>query len=208
MDSPKRKITLPIRWGRLIITGVVFLMFFTGFTLISQVQFHSVLNYIFGVYALILFLTALRLCIHYTITEEGLIANFLYIPFRKIPWERVGCAMYVHKWKDIVPKYFGKGILPWVETSYGKIIFVSLIGCEKYIPSYHIRLFFSLRHPLRTMCLWLPSGSKYPTYQIVDTFQEYYPELKIQPTKQEDLGRFAGLTALHENAENGPITRN
>jgi hypothetical protein len=208
MDSPKRKITLPIRWGRLIITSVVFLMFFTGFTLISQVQFHSVLNYILGVYALILFLAALRLCIHYTITEEGLIANFLYIPFRKIPWERVGRAMYVHKWKDIVPKYFGKGILPWVETSYGKIIFVSLIGCEKYIPSYHIRLFFSLRHPFRTMCLWLPSGSKYPTYQIVDIFQEYYPELKIQPTKQEDLGRFAGLTALHENAENGPITRN
>jgi hypothetical protein len=208
MDSPKRKITLPIRWGRLIITSVVFLMFFTGFTLISQVQFHSVLNYILGVYALILFLAALRLCIHYTITEEGLIAKFLYIPFRKIPWVRVGRAMYVHKWKDIVPKYFGKGILPWVETSYGKIIFVSLIGCEKYIPSYHIRLFFSLRHPFRTMCLWLPSGSKYPTYQIVDIFQEYYPELKIQPTKQEDLGRFAGLTALHENAENGPITRN
>ena len=208
MDSPKRKITLPIRWGRLIITGVVFLMFFTGFTLISQVQFHSVLNYILGVYALILFLAALRLCIHYTITEEGLIAKFLYIPFWKIPWERVGCAMYVHKWKDIVPKYFGKGILPWVETSYGKIIFVSLIGCEKYIPSYHIRLFFSLRHPFRTMCLWLPSSSKYPTYQIVDTIKEYYPELKIQPTKQEDLGRFAGLTALHENAENGPITRN
>ena len=210
MDSPKRKITLPIRWGQLIITSVIFLMFFTGFTLISQVQFHSVLNYILGFYMLIFFVAVLRLCVHYTITEEGLIANFLYIPFRKIPWERVGCAMYVHKWKDVVPKYSAlfSGMLLGQETSYGKIIFVSLIGCEKYIPSYHIRLFFSLRHPFRTMCLWLPSGSKYPTYQIVDTFQEYYPELKIQPTKQEDLGRFAGLTALHENAENGPITRN
>lgn len=202
MDSTKRKITLPIRWGQLVMTGVFFLILLYGFILISQVQFHSVLNYILGFYVLIFFVAVLRLCVHYTITAEGLIANFLYFPFRKIPWERVGCAMYVHKWKDIVLKYFGRGILPWLETSYGKIIFVSLIGCEKYIPSYHIRLLFSLRHPFRTMCLWLPSGSKYPTYQIVDAFKEYYPELKIQPTKQEDLGRFAGLTALQENAEN------
>lgn len=208
MDRPKRKITLPIRWGRLIITGVFFLMFFTCVTHISQVHFHSVLNYIFIFYALILFFAILRLCVHYTITEQGLIANFLYIPFRSIPWEQVGCAMYVHKWKDIVPKYFGRGSLPRVKTSYGKIIFVSLVGCEKFIPSYHIRLFFSLRHPFRTMCLWLSSSSKRPDYPIVDAFKEYYPELKIQPTKQEELGRFAGLTALNGNAENGPITRN
>ncbi len=204
MGSHKRKITLPIRWGQLVITGVFFLIFLYGFIHISQVQFHSVLNYILGFYMLIFFVAVLRLCVHYTITEESLIANFLCIPFRRIPWKSIGCAMYVHKWKDVVPKYSAlfSGMLLRQETSYGKIIYVSLIGCEKYIPSYHIRLFFSLRHPFRTMCLWLPSDSKYPTYQIVDAFQEYYPELKIQPTKQEDLGRFSGLTALCESEEN------
>ena len=209
MDSPKRKITLPIRWEQLVISAFFFRCFL-AFISPPPMLFSSVWDYIFTFFALILLLAILRLCVHYTISDQFLIAKFLYIPFRRIRWKDIDYAIYVHKRKDIYLKYsvLFRGILPRIGTRYEQIIYVSLAGCSHYIPSYHIRLFHNLRHPFRTMCLWLPSGSKYPTYQIVDTFQECYPELKIQPTKQEDLGRFAGLTALHENAENGPITRN
>ena len=175
----KRKIALPLRWGRLILAVIVFLMF-----LLTTVKcFPSLLGYVFGLYAVISLVAVLRLCVHYTITEECLIANFLGIPYRKISWERVESAMYVHKWKDFVSKYSAitRGMTPRSNIIYGRIIFVTLIGCPEYIPTYHHRVFFSLMHPFSTMCLWLPDPSKYPTDQILDTFKEYYPNFQIQP---------------------------
>ena len=175
----KRKIALPLRWGRLALAVLVFIMFLIPTTKC----FPSLLGYVFGLFAVISFVAVLRLCVHYTITEEFLIANFLGIPYRKIPWNRVGSAMYVHKWKDIVTKYsvLVRGMTPRSKTIYGRIIFVSLVGCQKYIPTYHNRLLFSLMHPFRTMCLWLPEPTKYPTDQILDTIKEYYTDFQIQP---------------------------
>lgn len=172
--------TLPLRWGPLVFSAFIFLIFLNAFINTMYVRPFSALHYILGLYVLILFGAVLRYCVHYAICDQYLVAQFLGIPFRFIRWESIGHAMYIHAWRDIVPKYsvlFG-GIMPNLRNTYGQIIYVTLKGCPRYVPTYHIRFLHSMIHPFHTACIWLPDTTK---HQYIDFFRFFYPNLEIQP---------------------------
>ena len=175
-----KKYTVPLRIGRLLIlslflciTGKVFLDIMFDHTI-------SVLHIAMGAASVILGVGWLRCCVHYTFTEEFLVTNFLGIPFRGMRWENIGHAMYVHAWKDVLPKYsvVAGGIVPKIGNDYGQMIYVTLKGCPRLVPFYHIRLLHSMIHPFRTACIWLPESAK---YHYIDAFRQFYPELEMQP---------------------------
>lgn len=175
-----KKYKVPLRIGNLLFMSLflcVTVKVFWGIIFIRPV---SVLHFVIGAALVILCVGWLRSCVHYTFTNEFLVSNFLGVPFRKIRWEKIGHAMYVHAWKDIVPKYsavFG-GVMPVMGNSYGQMIYVTLKGCPRFIPSYHIRLLHSIIHPLHTACIWLPDSAK---YHYIDIFRQVYPDLEMQP---------------------------
>lgn len=175
-----KKINVPLRLGNLIFVSVLLCISVNIFSAIIHIRPISVLHVVIGFYLVILCIGWLRSCVHYTFTKEYLISNFLGIPFRKIRWNNIGHAVYVHAWKDIVPRYsmvFG-GIVPNLSNTYGQIIYVTLKGRARFIPSCHIRFFHNIIHPFHTACIWLPDASR---YKYIDAFKECYPELELQP---------------------------
>lgn len=117
--------------------------------------------------------------VHYTITRERLIVKCLNIPLRTIRWKNISHAAYLHDWHDMIS--FSKWHI--AGTVYGHIIFLTLNGCPKYHPERQNRHWYSVRHPFRTVCIWLPEETR---YEYIDFFKACYPELEMQPVRAED----------------------
>ena len=178
--QPKGKMIVPPRWRLLINTAVVLGIF--CFILFKSLSLEPFPAFDVCVYICIAILTSvfLRCGVHYAFCRDGLECRILGIPFRRIPWDKIGTAVYLHAWKDVQLKYsvVVHGVIGKIGITYEQIIYVTLKGCPKYRPRYEIRLFHNLLHPFRTACIWLPYATK---YQYIEAFREYYPKLEMQP---------------------------
>lgn len=173
MSDRNHILTTPPRWRRL--WGFSVLLFaYSILWLDARFEATHPGNIVFLVLCFIAALEAFIPGVHYTISKEGLIIRWLNIPIRKICWDKVGRAEYIHIWKDTRRFYTNLERGP---TS-GQIIYVTLKGCPYYHPSYEVRAWHNLLHPFRSMCLWLPRETK---YEYIDLFKEYFPLLEIQP---------------------------
>ena len=180
MDDRKKGTTVPLRVGKIVLSGFFLIVLGRAFLGTANFKTSPGLSVFLGVYVLFFLVALLRSCVHYEISERYLVAKFLGIPFRFIPWEKIAEAQYVHAFKDVRLKYavLMKGIIPNVGHSYETIIYVTLKGCLPYIPLYHIRIFHNIAHPFGAACIWLPYKSK---DFFINSFRKQYPSLKIQP---------------------------
>lgn len=179
MACIKTKVHVPLRWGNLLIVTFFFVICLEELLTIRTYPISPLHIYLL-IYLIPLFIALIRLGVSYSICSEYLEARFMGIPFRHIKWNKLRKAIYLHAWKDIVPKYsiaWG-GIIPSKRNSYGQIIYVTLDGCSEYCPERHVRFIHNILHPLRTACIWLPYSMK---EQYLDAFKKCYPELEIQP---------------------------
>ena len=113
--------------------------------------------------------------IHYKFTEDSLVKCFLWIPLRRIRWNRITHALFAHAWADPKTRY-QRITNPGAVT--GQIIYVTIDGCPRWYPLLTQRWVHHLHHPFRSFTLWLPYSRK---NFFVEAFQEHYPELEFQP---------------------------
>lgn len=171
---------VPPRWKQLATS--FFLMYISWrfyFPVVRDVGF-TVLVLPFGLFILASTIAFFRFGTHYAFCESYLEARFLWIPFRRIPWDKIEKATYLHVWKDIHLKHssaLGGGYV-MKENTYEQIIYVTLKGCPSYDPKYQTRLIHNMLHPLRTACIFLPYNRK---YEFLDGFKSCFPSLKMQP---------------------------
>ena len=180
MYDNEKCIVTPIRWKNLAIV-VLFLILFS-YVLSggkNPKQFTGLHLYIYLNLA-VLWISFLRIGVHYAFCTEHLEMRWFGIPIRKIRWNRVGKATYLHAWKDIILKHStaAGGVIAVNGYNYEQIIYVTLRGCPPYLPKHEIRLFHNLLHPFRTACIWLPYATK---YQYIEAFRQCYPDLIMQP---------------------------
>lgn len=180
MLDNRTNITVPLRVGPLFLSLALLCFLGKLFLQVVHIKPISLLHIVLGIYSLLSIISFMRACVNYSFTNECLVARFLGIPFRFIPWENIGRAQYLHAWRDILPKYsvvLGS-VMPSLSGSYGQMIYVTLKRCPAYVPEYHVRLIHNIIHPFRTACIWLPYKSK---DFFIDSFKKCYPNLEIQP---------------------------
>ena len=114
-------------------------------------------------------------CIHYRFTEKYLVVCFLYIPLRRICWQRITHAQFVHAWRDPKTRY-QLFINPRNVT--GQIIYVTIDRCPRWYPRTTARGAHNILHPFRAFTIWLPYSRK---RYFIDSFKQHHPELEIQP---------------------------
>ena len=112
--------------------------------------------------------------VHYKFAQAGFIVCFLWIPLRRIGWQRVTHALFAHAWKDTKPRY-SRIANPGPVT--GQILYVTIDHCPKWDPK-AMRQNHNLSHPFRAFTIWLPYQQK---HYFVETFKKYYPALETQP---------------------------
>lgn len=117
----------------------------------------------------------LRLFVHYKLCEDGLQQCIMWCTVRKIPWEKVREAVLFHSWTDwklsqiSFKRYRGCVV---EEKVHGRMILVYLGDCPGYDPDRQPRLAFSLSHPLKSACIWVPA---YLEERILAHFEKYCP---------------------------------
>lgn len=113
--------------------------------------------------------------IHYKFTEDHLTVCFLWIPLRRIRWQRITNALFAHAWSDPKTKY--QHIMnPGAVT--GQIIYVTIDHCPEWYPVLSMRWTHNSIHPFRAFTVWLPY--KQNEYYI-NAFKKHYPNLEMQP---------------------------
>ena len=106
----------------------------------------------------------------YLLTEEGIHVLFLGLIVRKISWQSVAQAQYIH--------YLGRHSFRWGnQPMRDHLIYVTLHGCPRYRPIVENRIRHSLRHPLGAITIWLPGND---VLYYFEKFQSFYPNLESQ----------------------------
>ena len=113
---------------------------------------------------------------HCMFAQKHLIVCFLGLPVRKIPWDRIQKALYVHAWRDPQPRY--RHVPGQRLIVYGQIIYVTLDRCPQWFPRYTARWRHNIAHPIRALTIWLPYERK---AYFTEEFQKRYPALEFQP---------------------------
>ena len=173
MSDHNRIMTTPPRWRTFGLSTTYFLTCLITFVMIEDKI--STLGYVFIIlFFIVLLFRSFCSGVNYTISDKSLTVNWLDIPLRNIPWNRIGHAIYLHAWID--PKSYFKR--HEYGPTYGQIIYISLHGCPRLHHKSQTRFWHNLLHPFHTACIWLPRDNK---YEYIDLFKNYYPNLEIQP---------------------------
>lgn len=132
-------------------------------------------------------------CMHCTILPNGLLVQFLWIPYRFIRWDNIGNAEYVTQWfrsRDSDSEWdfrysfggirFRKWRSVWQGTGPAWVsgcgIFVTTANCPGYFSGVDSMLLFRLKHPVGAMFFrFLPLRRR--LYR--ELFLRYYPELEL-----------------------------
>lgn len=173
VSDHKRILVTPCRWWQFGGSATLFLLCLVIYAGIDAAPDNPGRIFLV-VFLIILLINTIIPGVHYSITHEGIIVNWIGIPLRKIKWSQVGHAEYLHLWKDTRRFYtdLGRGLKT------GQMIYVTLTGCPQYLPEYEYRAVHNRLHPFRAMSIWLPRET---WYEYMELFKEYYPELVIQP---------------------------
>lgn len=111
--------------------------------------------------------------IHYKFTQVGLLVCFLWIPLRRVGWDRITHALFAHKWEDAKPRY-SRIANPGPVT--GQIIYVTIDNCPRWNPNIS-RMRHNISNPFRAFTIWLPYQQK---HYLIEMFAKYYPALERQ----------------------------
>lgn len=130
--------------------------------------------------ALICLFWILRLGIHYRLRENGLLQCCLWLPLRRIPWEKVADAVYLRSWTDREMTRESSAKCRWVWKARkveGRLIFVRLRSCPAFDPGSQPRRTFSLAHLWDSACIWVP---EYLEKAILAYMEKHCPSFRKQ----------------------------
>ena len=165
----------PPRWKPFAVAAILCLLFFDFWkrTAANPQSVGSVIEAVIEV--LLIVGTLIGSGVHYRFTEDYMVVCFLWVPLRRIRWQRVTHALFAHAWADPQTKY-QRITSPGVVT--GQIIYVTIDRCLRWYPVLTTRWLHNLIHPFRAFTIWLPYNRK---AFFVDAFQKHYPDLEMQP---------------------------
>ena len=176
-------VTIPPRWIKLAIVLFIcggWLWLWIGlpgwswpWTGATDQDWESLVLFLGG--TLLLFFYILCFGIHYRITEKYLWVCFACLPIRRIKWNRISGAQYVHAWRDPKMRY-QRFSNPGPVT--GSIIYVTIDRCTPWIIQYTPRWRHNVAHPFRAFTIWLPYDRK---EYFIEAFKKHYPDLEMQP---------------------------
>lgn len=180
MNDTNITVHVPIPWKKLFLPAFWIYVGSFPFRLALPLQdsfdFRTVLILLMSVLFFLLpgCLSLIEYLTQYSYGPEGISVRFLGIPIRRIPWNRVGHAIYAFAWRDPGYPYFSRyRHMPRL----GQIIYVTLPPSAGFCPDSDIRWLHRLLHPFTSFCIFLP-GINVPHY--TQSFQAYYPKLRRQ----------------------------
>ena len=176
LSSVNKSIIIPPYWVDYL-SGLVFLSLGTALNYwakVANLKQHPIFNSDFLIIGGLLVL--LKTCVHYSLSEKGITVRLLWIPIRRIKWDKLSHAEYIFKWAT--------------GSSYGNVrgqgIYVTLRGCPMFSPELDNPGLFTLKHPLGSFLIrFTPKHQK----QYVDVFLHYYPDLDYQIGYESNLNK-------------------
>ena len=148
-----KKLHIPHQKGTLFVLFLVLI----PLTYLTSIRYQSELAgksdpWFLLVLDIILILTHLT---DYILTQDGIQCRYLFIPFRKVKWEKISDAVLLSEWNDLGA------------TRKETVLMVSLKPSLPYAEHLFSVVSHRARNPMRTLFMYVPKNLEYPLAQML-----------------------------------------
>lgn len=167
-STNKRSVTIPPYIWNMLASILMILFAFFGYLIgehleIASGRYLRNITFIFRFGVLLLTST----CFHYKLSPKGITVCFLYIPVRRIGWNKISTAQFVCQWTGWNKNDIRKG----------QGIFITSPRCPIFCPEIEGLDWFRMRHPFSSVFIRFTKKNR---DLYVKTFKHYYPDMLSQ----------------------------